>query len=249
MPVPSTPDLSVVVPVHNEAGSIGPLLAEIRAAMDGRTDYEIVVVDDHSSDATPARLADAAREIKTLRVVHHRKNAGQSTALHSGVRFAKGTLIATLDGDGQNDPADIPALLDAYRARKRDRPLLIAGHRTERRDTFVTRASSRIANSVRGAMLKDRTPDTGCGLKLFERDTFLSLPYFDHMHRFLPALVMRAGGDVVSVPVRHRPRTQGRSHYGIHNRLWTGIVDMIGVMWLTRRAKDGAPVEQHVEDR
>jgi dolichol-phosphate mannosyltransferase len=241
--VNEVPVLSVVVPVHNEAENIGPLLGEIRQALEGRLDYEVVVVDDRSGDDTLARLVAIGRDFPALRVVRHGSNAGQSTALHSGVRFAKGALVATLDGDGQNDPADILALLDAYRARKAARPLLIAGHRTERRDTFVTRASSRIANAVRGAMLKDRTPDTGCGLKLFERETFLALPYFDHMHRFLPALVLRAGGDILSVPVRHRPRTRGRSHYGIHNRLWTGIVDIIGVMWLTRRAKDGEAEE------
>jgi dolichol-phosphate mannosyltransferase len=233
----TTPELSIVLPVHNEADNIGPLVDEIVAALDGRVPYEIVAVDDHSSDDTPRRLEEKARTVAALRIIRHGRNAGQSTAVHSGVRFACAPLIATLDGDGQNDPADIPALLDAYRARHADRPLLIAGHRTDRRDTFVTRASSKIANAVRGFMLKDRTPDTGCGLKLFERDTFLALPYFDHMHRFLPALVLRAGGEVMSVPVRHRPRTRGASHYGIHNRLWVGLVDLCGVMWLTRRAR------------
>jgi dolichol-phosphate mannosyltransferase len=237
------PALSVVIPVHNEAGNIGPLVDEVRRALGGVVAYEIVVVDDRSSDETPARLAALKATVPELRVVRHTRNAGQSTALHSGVRFARAALVATLDGDGQNDPADIPALLEAYRARKAAKPLLIAGHRTERHDTFVTRASSKIANAVRGSLLRDRTPDTGCGLKLFERETFLALPYFDHMHRFLPALVLRAGGEVHSAPVRHRPRTQGRSHYGIHNRLWTGIVDLIGVMWLIRRAKDGGAGE------
>jgi len=230
-------ELSVVLPVHNEAENIGPLIDEIVAALQGRVAFEIVAVDDKSSDETPSRLDEKARAVPALRIIRHGRNAGQSTAVHSGVRFARAPLVATLDGDGQNDPADIPALLDAYRAGHATRPLLIAGHRTNRRDTFVTRASSKIANAVRGTLLKDRTPDTGCGLKLFERETFLTLPYFDHMHRFLPALVMRAGGDVVSVPVRHRPRTRGRSHYGIHNRLWVGLVDMTGVMWLLRRAR------------
>lgn len=237
------PALSVVVPVHNEADNIGPLIDEIVAALQGHVAFEIVAVDDHSSDDTPRRLEEKALVVPTLRLIRHGRNAGQSTAVHSGVRFARAPLIATLDGDGQNDPADIPALLDAWRDGHGTAPLLIAGHRTTRRDTFVTRASSRIANAVRGAMLRDRTPDTGCGLKLFDRETFLSLPYFDHMHRFLPALVLRAGGDVVSVPVRHRPRTRGRSHYGIHNRLWVGIVDMLGVMWLRRRARVADAVE------
>jgi len=239
----SEPELSVVLPVHNEAENIGPLIDEIVAALQGRVAFEIVAVDDKSSDETPRRLDEKARAVPALRIIRHGRNAGQSTAVHSGVRFARAPLVATLDGDGQNDPADIPALLDAYRAGHSTRPLLIAGHRTKRRDTFVTRASSKIANAVRGTLLKDRTPDTGCGLKLFERETFLALPYFDHMHRFLPALVMRAGGDVVSVPVAHRPRTRGRSHYGIHNRLWVGLVDMTGVMWLIRRARVGEPVE------
>jgi dolichol-phosphate mannosyltransferase len=238
-----TPELSVIVPVHNEADNIGPLIDEVVAALAGRVPYEIVAVDDHSSDETPRRLDEKARTVAALRIVRHGRNAGQSTAVHSGVRFARAPLIATLDGDGQNDPADIPALLDAYRSRHGGKPLLIAGHRTNRRDTFVTRASSKIANAVRGFMLKDRTPDTGCGLKLFERETFLALPYFDHMHRFLPALVLRAGGDVVSVPVGHRPRTRGTSHYGIHNRLWTGIVDLFGVMWLIRRSRAAEALE------
>ena len=233
----SAPELSVVVPVHNEAGNIAPLVAEIRAALAGRVAYEIVLVDDQSTDATPLRLAELAAAHAEVRVVRHATNAGQSTALRSGVQRAHGTLIATLDGDGQNDPADIPALLERYRSAAGGGPLLVAGHRTERRDTWITRTSSRIANAVRSTLLKDHTPDTGCGLKLFPRDLFLQFPYFDHMHRFLPALAIRAGGWVVSVPVRHRPRTRGTSHYGIHNRLWTGIVDMLGVMWLARRAK------------
>ena len=238
MPV-TAPALSVVVPVHNEAENIGPLVAEIRAALGGRVAYEIVLVDDRSTDQTPERLAALAAAHGEVRVIRHERNAGQSTALVSGVRAARGPLVATLDGDGQNDPADIPALLDRYRADAggRGAALLVAGHRTNRRDTWITRVSSRIANAVRGRLLHDRTPDTGCGLKLFPRALFLELPYFDHMHRFLPALTLRAGGRVVSVPVSHRPRTRGRSHYGIHNRLWAGIVDLLGVLWLTRRAK------------
>jgi len=240
----AAPTLSVVVPVHNEADNIGPLTDEIRAALTGRIAFEIVVVDDASSDATAERLDADARSQPDLRVIRHSRNAGQSTAIHTGVRFARGAVVATLDGDGQNDPADLPALLAAWEERPAGRTRLVAGHRVHRRDTFVTRASSRIANAVRGTLLRDRTPDTGCGLKVFERDQFLALPYFDHMHRFLPALFLRAGADVVSVPVRHRPRTRGRSHYGIHNRLWTGIVDLLGVMWLTRRARRGDPAER-----
>jgi dolichol-phosphate mannosyltransferase len=230
------PDLSVVIPVHNEAGNIGPLVDEVRGALAGAA-YEIVLVDDASTDATPACVDALAAAHPEVRVVRHGRNAGQSTAVHSGVHAARGRLVATLDGDGQNDPADIPRLLARWRAEGAGEALLVAGHRTARRDTAITRISSRIANAVRGALLRDRTPDTGCGLKLFPRALFLRLPYFDHMHRFLPALVIRAGGTVVSEPVGHRPRTRGRSHYGVWNRLWVGIVDLLGVLWLIRRAR------------
>jgi dolichol-phosphate mannosyltransferase len=238
----SVPELSVVVPVHNEAENIVPLVEEIARALAGVVVWEVVVVDDRSDDDTLQRLEAAARRIPQLRIVRHERNAGQSTAILSGVRFARGSLIATLDGDGQNDPADIPKLLAAYRAASAA-PVLVAGARLARRDTFVTRASSRIANAVRGRLLGDRTRDTGCGLKLFTREAFLALPHFDHMHRFLPALFIRAGGTVVPVPVGHRPRTRGRSHYGIHNRLWVGIVDIVGVMWLKRRSKHPGAAE------
>ena len=237
------PHLSVVVPVHDEADNVLPLIAELHAALDGVVPYELIFVDDGSHDATPARLteaqtADEGRRDGRVRVVRHRVGCGQSTAVHSGVSRARGTWIATLDGDGQNDPADIPRLLEVLTAPDRPpRLAMVAGWRTTRRDSWLVKLSSRVANGVRGRLLRDQTPDTGCGLKLFERDLFLRLPYFDHMHRFLPALVRRAGGEVVSVPVHHRPRSHGRSHYGLHNRLWTGIVDLFGVMWLTRRAR------------
>jgi dolichol-phosphate mannosyltransferase len=234
------PVLSVVIPVHDEADNVGPLAAEIHAALDGRVEFEIVYVDDASGDDTPQRLRELARNDPRLRVLRHRVNAGQSTALLTGVRHARGALIATLDGDGQNDPADIPALLARWHDEQRagaEGPLLIAGWRASRRDTWIRRLSSRIANGVRRRVLGDGTPDTGCGLKLFRRDDFLALPYFDHLHRFLPALVIRHGGRVVSVPVNHRPRLRGRSHYGVGNRLFVGIVDMGGVLWLRRRTR------------
>lgn len=231
-------DLSVVIPVHNEEENIAPLVAEIRAALAGRLDFEIVYVDDGSTDATAARLAEAARHCPELRTLRHRRACGQSTAVRTGVRAARAPWIATLDGDGQNDPADIPALYAMLSDPQRPARLrMVAGWRQKRNDTTVRRLSSRIANGIRARLLGDATPDTGCGLKLFSRRAFLDLPYFDHMHRFLPALIQRAGDDVVSVPVNHRPRTQGRSKYGIHNRLWVGIVDLFGVMWLQRRAK------------
>lgn len=237
-------ELSVVIPVHNEAGNIGPLLAEIADALGEVADYEVVVVDDSSTDETPAVLAHAQRDLPRLRVLRHQAQAGQSTALRTGVRHARGRLIATLDGDGQNDPADIPKLLALFTTPGRDPALeLVTGHRVTRKDSATQRVSSRVANAVRSRLLHDATPDTGCGLKVFSRETFLDLPYFDHMHRFLPALVIRHGGQVRSIPVGHRPRQGGRSHYGIHNRLWAGLVDLLGVAWLQRRSRPVRAVE------
>ncbi|MEI7035268.1 glycosyltransferase family 2 protein [Fulvimonas yonginensis] len=230
------PELSVVVPVFNERDNIPPLLAEIAAALRGRVDFEIVYVDDDSTDDSRAVLAAQKAAYPELRVLHHVTRSGQSTAVWNGVRAARGTWIATLDGDGQNDPADIPRLLEARRAAPSE-VKLFAGWRTTRRDSFNKRISSKIANAVRSRMLKDATPDTGCGLKLFERETFLRLPYFDHMHRYLPALVRRAGFESRSVPVGHRPRTAGTSKYGMLDRLWVGLADLRGVAWLMRRAK------------
>lgn len=238
------PELSLVIPVRNEADNIAPLIAEIRAALDGKLDYEVIYVDDGSDDATPQRLHDARHDFARLRVIRHQQSCGQSTSILSGVRAARSEWIATLDGDGQNDPADILKLHAALRAAVPPAHLqLIAGYRRKRRDTWLKRLSSRVANAVRGRMLRDYTPDTGCGLKLFARDTFLALPYFDHMHRFLPALFLRHGGSVTSVEVNHRPRTRGISNYGLFDRLWIGIVDMLGVMWLQRRAKRPVIVE------
>lgn len=230
--------LSVVVPVKNEAENIEPLVREIVAASASLTDYEIVYVDDGSTDATLSELKRLAAELPRLRIVRHQASCGQSTAVTSGVLAARFAWIATLDGDGQNDPADIPKLLARLRAAGPDDNLhMLAGWRANRRDTWLRRMSSRVANGVRSGLLKDATPDTGCGLKVFSRDTFLRLPYFDHMHRFLPALVQRHGGRVESVVVNHRPRERGTSKYGLHNRLWVGIVDLFGVMWLIRRAR------------
>jgi len=227
------PLISVVVPVRNEAPNIRPLVDEITAALAG-VDHEIVYVDDGSTDKTGAELA-ALTATHPLRWLRHAQSCGQSTAVLTGVRAARGQWIATLDGDGQNDPADIPAML--ARAQIFAGPVLIAGHRTKRRDTWRKRISSRIANRIRSGMLGDHTPDTGCGLKLFRRDEFLRLPYFDHMHRFLPALFLRAGAEVESVPVNHRPRERGVSNYGTLDRLLVGIPDLFGVWWLIRRAK------------
>lgn len=232
--------VSVVVPVRDEGPNIAPLIAEIRAALAGIA-YEIVYVDDGSGDDTPARLADAAAaappEAPLVRR-RHRASCGQSAAIVTGVKAARGTWIATLDGDGQNDPADIPELLQralTEEAAGGTVPVLVAGHRIRRRDSTLKRLGSRIANGVRARLLRDATPDTGCGAKVFRRAAFLDLPQFDHMHRFLPALFLRAGGRVVSVPVNHRPRRAGRSKYGTWDRLWVGLVDLIGVYWLQRR--------------
>lgn len=228
--------LSVVVPVKNEADNVEPLIREIVAALTGRAEFEIIYVDDGSTDATPARLAALKTELPMLRVITHRASCGQSQAVTTGVRAARHEWIATLDGDGQNDPADIPALLQRLSGSDA-RLALLAGWRTRRNDTPLRRMSSKIANGVRAWALKDATPDTGCGLKVFGRETFLALPNFDHMHRFLPALMQRNGYRVESVPVNHRSRERGTSKYGVHNRLWVGIVDLFGVAWLQRRVR------------
>ncbi len=246
------PELSVVVPVHNEAENVVPLIAEIVASLRGVTPFEIVFVDDGSSDDTPAVLTTALAGTPALRVLRHARKAGQSTAIRTGVLAARGRWIATLDGDGQNDPADIPALLACAEAVARQRGeigVLIAGWRTQRRDGWYTRWQSRVANATRSRLLGDGTPDTGCGLKVYARALFIALPYFDHMHRFMPALVRRAGGEVHSVAVNHRPRTRGQSHYGLLNRLWTGLLDMAGVMWLARRARVPDSVELQFEEQ
>jgi dolichol-phosphate mannosyltransferase len=227
--------LSIVIPVRNEAGNIAPLVAELVAALDGLTAYEIVYVDDGSDDSTVAEIQHLQSRLGDLRLVRHQAGCGQSAAIRSGVKAARGRWIATLDGDGQNDPADIPRLWQIAQSETMSQ-LLIAGRRARRRDSWSKRQASRLANAIRRSLLHDDTPDTGCGLKLFPRSLFLDLPYFDHMHRFLPALVLREGGTVRSVPVNHRSRQRGRSNYGIWDRLWVGIVDLFGVMWLRRRS-------------
>jgi len=229
--------LSVVIPVRNEAENILPLLAEIHSALEGRGEFEVVYVDDGSTDETPVRLAEALKAHPRLRVLAHAESCGQSAALVTGFRAARGEWIATLDGDGQNDPADIPKLLAARDGATRpDNLQLVAGYRKKRQDTWLKRFSSRVANGVRSGLLGDATPDTGCGLKLILRSAVLELPTFDHMHRFLPALIQRNGGATLSVEVNHRPRTRGTSNYGMFDRLWVGIVDLFGVLWLKCRA-------------
>ena len=229
-------DLSVVVPVRNEAENIAPLVAEIHSALDGRMASEIVYVDDGSDDGTAAELKKARKKFKELRVVTHETACGQSRAVVTGVKAAKASFIATLDGDGQNDPASIPALWERLVAGGApDENLVICGHRRNRKDTGMRRLASKVANGIRSRLLGDNTPDSGCGLKLFGRDAFLDLPRFNHMHRFLPSLFLKQGKNVVSVEVNHRPRERGVSKYGILDRLWAGIWDLLGVMWLQRR--------------
>jgi dolichol-phosphate mannosyltransferase len=227
----------VVIPVHNEQDNVAPLAGEIRAALGGRYRFEVIFVDDGSTDATAAAVRSTqAAGMPEVRLIRHAARCGQSAAVVTGVRGARARWIATLDGDGQNDPADLPRLLDAARQVASPRPRLVIGHRTARRDNWLRRFSSRVANDVRSHLLRDGTPDAGCGIRVFDRTVFMDLPRFDHMHRFVPALFQREGYEVVSLPVSHRERERGESKYGVHNRLWVGIVDLFGVLWLLRRA-------------
>ena len=237
--------VSIVVPVRNEAENIAPVIAEIAAALDGRWNYEIIYVNDGSTDATPERLASAMKSRPNLREVRHATSTGQSAAVRSGVRVAHGAIVATLDGDGQNNPAFLPALISAIE-QGGERTGLVAGQRVGRKDTGFKKIQSRIANTVRNAILHDGTRDTGCGLKAFRREVFLAMPYFDGLHRFLPALVRREGYDIAYVDVIDRPRHSGVSNYGFFDRLWIGIMDLAGVWWLIRRKKP-TPVATEVK--
>jgi dolichol-phosphate mannosyltransferase len=230
-----SPAVSVVVPVKNEAGNIAPLVAEIAGALRDRA-FEIVYVNDGSSDATEQELRALMSERPWLRQIRHTQSCGQSAAIRTGVALARASLVVTIDGDGQNDPAFIPALIAAFDAGA-PRIGLIAGQRVGRKATAFKRLQSRVANTIRGAVLKDGTRDTGCGLKAIRRDLFLSLPYFDGLHRFLPALVRREGYAIGYVEVLDRPRRHGASNYGFWDRMWIGMVDLFGVWWLIRRKK------------
>lgn len=229
----ANPQVSVVIPVLDEEGNIGPLADEIVDALDRRLSFEVVIVDDGSVDGTADEITDTMTRHACVRSLRHDATRGQSAAIRSGVKDARAPIVVVLDGDRQNDPADIPTLYDHLEALTGVR--MVIGRRIGRQDTWVRKWSSRVANSVRNAILKDGVSDTGCGLKAFYRQDYLELPAFDHMHRFLPALVQSRGGEVYCVPVNHRPRICGRSKYGIGNRLWAGIVDLFGVMWLQRR--------------
>lgn len=226
--------VSVVVPVKNESGNLAPLISEIEAAMAPLGFYEIIYVDDASTDETAKILADLQATRPHLRVITHDKSAGKSGALDTAIRAARAALIATLDGDGQNDPAFLPAMINALENAAPDVGL-IQGERQRRRDTIFKRLQSRTANFIRRLVLSDVTSDTGCGIKVIRRDTYLRLPFFHALHRFTPALVRREGYAILIHPVADRPRLSGQSHYGFFDRLWVGIVDMAGVWWLIRR--------------
>ena len=230
-------NLSIVVPVKNEAENIVPLLSEFATLRERIPVDEVIYVDDGSTDGTLDILKGVRDEFPFLRIVSHSRSAGQSAALWTGIRASANPVVATIDGDRQNDPADLAKLFDRFCSRAASGgPLMVMGQRAQRRDNFVRRLSSRIANRIRSRMLRDGTRDTGCSLKLFRRADYLNLPYFDHMHRFLPALMRRQGVEVDHIDVNHRPRVSGVSKYGTWDRLWTGIADLLGVMWLRRRA-------------
>jgi glycosyltransferase involved in cell wall biosynthesis len=239
--------VSVVVPVRNEAENIVPLIQEITVALDGRWDYEIIYVNDGSTDATAARLAAVMKQRGNLRQLQHAVSTGQSAAVRSGVRAARGAIVATLDGDGQNNPAFLPDLIAAVEEGG-ERVGLAAGQRVGRKDTGFKKFQSRAANAIRSAILHDGTRDTGCGLKAFRREVFLMMPYFDGLHRFLPALMRREGYEIAYVDVIDRPRRSGVSNYGFFDRLWIGIMDLAGVWWLIHRKKPTPVVTEVTSD-
>lgn len=235
--MPQAPDISVVVPVKDEAENVTKLIEEIRAALTGRA-YEMVFVDDCSKDGTVQALLDLRKTIPELRIVRHPENCGQSSGIRTGVFKARGEKIIVMDGDGQNNPADIPALLARYEAPSRNPKLaLVMGQRVGRQDTWAKREASKLANRIRNGILHDRTRDTGCGLKLFSREAFLRLPYFHGMHRFMPALMLREGYEIDFVDVSHRPRERGQSKYGVIDRALQTLPDLFGVVWLRSRTR------------
>jgi dolichol-phosphate mannosyltransferase len=238
----SGPDISVVVPVYDEEGAAPALAREIAAAFAGRR-FEIVFVDDASRDGTKAALKALVGEIPQLRVLGHRRNSGQSRAIRTGVLAARAPVILTLDGDGQNDPADGPALVDALLAGP-DTLALVGGERVKRQDSAAKKFASRIGNGVRKRLLRDTANDTGCGLKAMRREAFLRLPYFDHIHRYLPALMLREGYAVAFRPVNHRHRQTGRSKYTNLGRLMASLSDLVGVMWLKSRSRPPGGVDE-----
>ena len=238
----AAPDISLVIPVYDEEGAAPALAREVAAAFAGR-DFELIFVDDASRDNTRAALEDLKREIPQLRILSHARNAGQSRAIRSGILAARGAVIVTLDGDGQNDPADGPALVDALAAGPPELAM-VGGERVKRQDSPAKKVASRIGNGVRKRLLGDMANDTGCGLKAIRREAFLRLPYFDHIHRYLPALMQREGYRVAYRPVSHRHRRTGRSKYTNLGRIWASLWDLMGVIWLQSRARDPGAVEE-----
>ena len=236
--------LSIVIPARNEADNIVGLVEDIDRALAGHAPFEIIVVDDGSTDDSVARLQARRQTMPHLRVVRHDRSGGQSAAVHSGVQAARAAIVCTLDGDGQNPPEELPKLAAPLLADASGKIGLVAGQRVGRQDTWSKKYASKFANGLRGWILKDGTRDTGCGLKAFRREAFLDLPYFDHMHRYLPALFARDGWQVAHVDVSHRPRGAGRSNYSNLQRALVGIVDMMGVAWLLRRKKKARPVAE-----
>ncbi len=237
--------ISIVIPAYNEAESIVPLVTEIAQATKSLPVKEIIVVDDGSTDTMVAALTALKLSVPQLRVLHHLARSGQSTAIRTGVQQATSPLIVTMDGDGQNDPADVAALYVIYQQHETANPrTLVAGQRLKRQDNLLRVFSSRVANGVRAAILNDGVRDTGCGLKLFRRDDFLELPFFNHLHRFIPVLMRAKGVNIVLVDVSHRPRTLGQSKYGVWNRVWVGIADMFGVRWIVGRLKPPVGVRE-----
>ncbi|WP_221932935.1 glycosyltransferase family 2 protein [Thalassotalea sp. PS06] len=241
-------DISVVVPAKNEQDNIEPLIREINQALSGNYEYEIIYVDDGSEDETLQRLLQMQKSQDNLHIVRHKSSVGQSTAVFNGVKHSNGSLIATLDADGQNDPADLPKLIEIAMAQPQYSHFCIAGYRKNRvGDNSWKRWQSKIANKIRQAFLNDDTPDTGCGIKVIPKATYTLLPYFDHMHRFLPALIKRLGGHIEVVEVNHRERLSGSSNYSFRNRAFVGLVDLFGVFWLTRRCKRADIIETNHE--
>ena len=240
--------ITVVVPIYNERDNIEPLLQEIFEATEDLPVSEVIYVDDASTDGSWDVLTALRTKYPPLRIIRHKDNSGQSAALWTGIKAAGNDFIVTLDGDGQNPPADIKLLWEAYSRHKDTLPrLTVLGERTKRNDNWIRRFSSRFANGLRASLLKDQTKDTGCSLKLFRRRDYLNLPYFDHMHRFLPALLIREGVRLIHVDVSHRPRTHGQSKYGTLDRALVGISDIRGVLWLQKRARRAPENETYEE--
>lgn len=241
MSAPTAPNLapafSIVIPAHNEAANLPALMAEIHAAIEGVA-YEIVIVDDGSSDDTVSILQSLHMQYPHMRLIRHRQSCGQSAALRSGIQAAQASVIVTMDGDGQNNPADIPQLWERFiQETAQNMHVMVMGQRQKRQDKFSKRLASHLANQIRQRILKDGVQDTGCPLKIFYQADFMALPYFDHIHRYIPALLARDGIRTITMPVRHRARQQGASHYGIWDRFKVGVVDLCGVWWLLRRRK------------